>query len=839
MGPTLVTIEGIEKYQYELPEGKTYYIPKAEFDAVTAIYDNWETILSESDLTKKQKEDLTNISGIVNSKRVPPVDTKICSKLIDGEHYAVLEFPEMEASIRERIDIRLTHHFLIQEFVNENNQQVIFFGALEKQKNKTAYMMHQPAHIRFKKGQPWFPKRLKNNEVYLYQTDNGYYITAKNNAGELVCKNQFFSKQDKDSITPSLLKNGVLPDSISSRVKLLFPAPQFGIEPLVRKTEHETEELHLIDGYILHTSRSDTYHLLKKEKRQTYKRATLMYLGQDLDQYLYSDCAVHIGEPPKAEPIPPNTMYVYQYENRVVYQTCATNGEKIFVNGIHIKEKIKFSPKEKKALVDAAVKLQHLEISISLSERAKIAQECCDMIRDYHKNDFLVVDIKPSNFVCGSHPKYPSKTTFIIDYESIIQKGKPIRVWTDRYVAPELTKVVSYGDAFQSAKQKITIKPDARPSVASDIYSMGITLDEIFKNKHDDLIKKIITEMTHTKPEWRLSLDAVSNLLTIYSFNQQYKLTAFALECIQLFEKTAENQSRSFCSSNDANHKQYQRKLEILGSLIQNLATIKLDRPLTYFEQQTFLQLIDMRPNHTNWNTPENIKKLLAPETGPILTCTLLDSLEYLEKNQSSLFKAKKKVNDLVANLFTIVLNDEAVKSAISTAEEGSRASKTHSWAETNFRYQQIQQALKSGNNTVPVEHQAFIYKMNKLFPEYWKDKEVIQHICSQESSLIREILSKAIEYMETTKNGGHSRGRKAVRCFVKKLIEMKKKFLETSEMNKTVFEGNIESEKEKFLKERVAEYRCGLFGLPSGASIHIHHPSTRRRIFTSTTTRT
>jgi hypothetical protein len=842
----LIEKNGEKVYKYDLPEGKIYYIPKKEFDLVERICNHWEAILSER-MDEETKTYLTNHSPTFNGKRFPPIDTKFYSHTErDGKHYVIMLFPNIDSVQKIPVPYPLTHNFLIQPYKNENNEKIIFFGALEKQANKKNYMMHNTAKFKFKKGFVWLPSTIRNNEVYYHETYSAFQIVAKNKDG-IIIKKTFWKKTDPYSgkvlaptadITSFLLQENVLPDVISTRVKCLFPQPTLKIGPFLIKTEQNIKEIPPLP-HVIHEYKSTSYRLLKKVKNLSYpsKRRTLMhyFLGGNLWRYFFYHIPLFLRNP-KKDKISDKTLLVYlNNSDEVVYQSAATNGQEVVLENSNTKHLIRiikegaeneiYNAEIRQSIVTTVVQAGHLP-EISLAERAKAAQECCEQVNKLlHEEGHLGVDIKPFNFAHGSHPHYPHQQNFIIDDGGIIKKGTRFDLMTPYYASPELKK-------------------RNKPTVQSDIFSMGMTIEEIFNYKQDDLTKKLCQEMQCENPQWRLPLPTVHNLLNAYLVDEKSKLVDFTLDCFIHFKK--ELTSASYWKNKDLRRKKYHLKLENLGRLLKNLSEIKLDRPLSHFEKQTFIQLIHRMPTYTEWNTPDNIKKLLDPKIGPLLTCNLLGSFDYLEKNTNYLTFGKKETRKFIKKLFIIdVSANNALTDAIDVLKKRSLETKINSRAETIKRYEVTHQVLleKEQDST----QEMFIHKMHQFFPECWKDKETIQHISSK-NSVTHSILLRAIKYMEETQKGGHSKGRIAVGNFVKSVIELELKELKKSpqseqqssnqEANKEeTLEEKIIKERNAFLSEKTRQYKCSYLWGVSGASINVAYPSKRREIFVPTPT--
>lgn len=867
----LIDREGELVYKYTLPEGKIYYIPQNEFTVVKNIFNMWPTILARVP-DPEDKAYLTKQSCTINSKCAPPVDTKFYATTdADGKHHVIMSFPNSNIIQKVEVEIPFTHHFLIQEYENENDEKVVFFGALEKQAKKEDYMIHKLAEFNLKESAVPTTEvhnyNLRNNEVYFYNTQDTSHIIGKSNNGVLfreVLPKSVYSTQEK--INSFLLSKGVLPRTISARVKRFFPHPDFNIEPLVIKTQQfQRESIPPLPKLILHEHKSTTYHYLRKGINFLFKRRTLMYyLGENLAHRLFYYVRIFSQQPPQDIQFHPKTLYVYpNINNKLVYQTRDSQGQEVdlshmdssfhlnFYQYLADKQEYITNPSEKQTLLEKATSSGNLP-NISLAERAKIAQECCEEVYALHEKGLLIVDLKPHNFVHGSHPKYKSQHNFIIDDESIISIGERPYIWTDKYVAPELVTLKRKSTINTKGVKKFYYTKEwnkiMRPTIESDIFSMGKTVSKIFDYQQDELANKLCKEMTWKNPQWRLSLPTVINLLNAYLVNEECKLVDFTFDCFTRFEKKLT--TTSYWKNEDLLRQKYHVKLENLGKLLHNLSGLKLDRSLTYFEQQTCIQLIDRMPTYTAWNTPENLAKLLDPKKGPLLTSNLLGSFDYLEKNKDSFTKSKKKIKNFVKNLFIIDLDDEhALSNIITEAKKGSALTKVKSRAAILNRFEQTHNALKSmEDKKQDLEIQTFIYDMNYWFPECWKEAEIIQYISSkEESSLTRRILSKAIEYMKKTKMGGHSKGRKSMRRFVKNILEIEKneqqQLKATAEntpentAKKNEFDKKRRDERSKFLNENERQYKCSYLWGVSGASIDKKNPSTRQKIFAARST--
>ncbi len=824
MEPRLVTIKGEECYFYDLPEGKTYYIQKCECDLVANIVTQWSSILENHESPDEIKERLKEHSSFINSVLGPPIGTKISSFTKEKKHYAklIIDLPEFkclqEIILGEDIPFSLRHVFLVEKHPKGKGKEAIY-GALEKHRtNKNKYMMHRPAQIHYKEGLVHFSFLLKRNEVYRHITPWGWHIVAKNKDGKIIRKyvdtyslrSKKALEEKEDALTAQLLLENVLPHKISKRVKRYFPAPCFDIESLLIKTEHSVRKIPHVPHLILNERNSSHYRYLKNPKH-TKRKTPMPYLGNDLLDY-FSECI--ISKKPLPNEIQQNPLAVYVYKNKGtnVYQPLKTQGKEICLDSSF---SLKEMSKERIEQIFKKVFNDGNNVKISLKERVKIAKNCCDIVLEYHKKNLLVVDIKRENFTHN----HETQQTSLIDDGGIINSGERAQVWTPKNAAPELANY------------------HCIPTVETDTFAMGVTIKEIIGEKYP-LITQITNDMRWYKPKDRLPLSTASALLNVYSYDETYRLVDFTYDSIKLFESEVIKKLKSqfFWKKTGKISAEYHAKQKCLADLLKNLMDLPLERPLSYLEQKAFMRLINQMPNYTEWNTVDNIIKILDPQTGPVLTCTLLGSLEYLEKNKHYSNVGRTEVQKFIKEtLFT--QDNTAITKAIGAIKENSQSNKLHSRAETLDRFNQIQEALNkiTHEKELTDKDQIFIYKMNQFFPEYWKEADVIHNICNSHFTLTRDILINAISYMEETKQGGHSKGRQAVKNFVKNLIILNKDIKDSN-----LLEDKIQQEKNDFLFETKSHYRCSMLWGPSGASRDPDNQSTtRKKIFNSSPPRT
>lgn len=457
-------------------------------------------------------------------------------------------------------------------------------------------------------------------------------------------------------------------------------------------------------------------------------------------------------------------------------------------------------------------------LRISMEERLDIARQCCELVDEQHKKGILLVDIKPENFAYDEK----TKKVAIIDDGGIIKQGEKLRFGTEEFLPPELANNSSVS-----------------PTVESDIYTLGHTLNFIFPNNVSAVfIVQCIQQMLskNVADRKQVSLSAISDLLKLnlsflaikHALLARYGITERAKEMVYNFYYNLKNA--------------YSQKMVINDITINALSKALCSPSASTFEWTAMNWLLENFPSEMLQN--DHWKKLFDPDIGPSLTCTILGVKEYCSPLKGNFMKHFEGYDDAVQLVKDLLTSKKALtsESIVRITTKAARKSKilaqyrcsqsSHSRSTIFAKYQAIATQFKepTANTQWDEKKQTLLLNLNHYFPKHHQKWAKII-----ENELLCDIVIQSMRYIDQTKSKqwnvyNKSHGRKAVHVMIKQLLssnfekKMSKEIKKNQNGTLSSTEQDLEKIKETLIKKELKaccdgekwRYRYRLFKSPS-----------------------
>lgn len=776
---------------FDLKNQKQFKVPESEFTFIR------EKILEQWNILKADIDDLAPID-------ILPAGSEIySSKDSEGQIHIILRIPgdSQEHKLNIQSAIELSHHFLTLQ----SSDGTVYCGAISQEEVNPHHLVYDFHHAIKKKiisiKDKKFQLNIENLEVgkiYHLSEFDTQYLYAKNKKGEIfkvkysrrlknpvdiffysfsstenrftLIKTKTVAYKDRDATIYQYFYENEFPPleerkplhafltdpTIKAKPQLIMQNVDISCD--ISSLSAEDKQAIGLNCYDLLSNTEGTCHVLIDDFEMT------------VNDYIFSN--IYFENPSKDHNGENDCIYIYIDEDskKLCYRIPhEEQSYEVNLESFNSEEKVQISTfsiicqKEKEAIAQKVLKQikqkqyngKRFSSPDKLLERLELAEKCCHTVSKFHKKELLVVDIHPNNFTC--------------------EEGKLINI----------SGVISRQDITSNRIRQIPPVPFCAPewvetqriipTLESDIFALGQTLDRIFFLDEDVVISSLCKAMTFSTAQHRISLNATLAILTSYisAIKNSTPIVKFITISLQSFIDSL-NQELLGRSKKSA-EKNFQQKIESLAKILQVMS----EEPRfnhDYLAQQTVIELIDKMPNYTDWINNICLKSNLCDAESVPWKCSILDSIAYLQTNSHIQSAGRNRVKLLIKKASQKNRANQPLETLLSEALKGS--SNRENSRNNVIRKESPESKLESPFRTTIIYKVANLLQKNPI-----ELKEIAKHPNFEK---IVDILSIAFEYLHKTKNSYfHFKGRSAVTTFIKTLCT--KEFLNADNLNQHI----------------------------------------------------